>query len=162
MALKFIGKFWKEIVITILLTLVLFGVVEIIGTPMTPEEYYSTFSNVMQVVLAIVPIVPAIIAGVLVKRSAGNEAEVLIVPAFSLLVAGIIVTIYLLYPLSTLSEADWAYGYTEQVELMLMDVPIEQFQLVTYLQIIPSALQILLSYVGMGFIGGALALKIKK
>ena len=67
----------------------------------------------------------------------------------------------MLYPLLTMSEAEWNYGYTEQSQLMFMDVPMEQFQLVTYLQMLPTAIYMLFAYIGMGFVGGAIALKMR-
>lgn len=133
-------KFWKEFLLVLILGVLLswgldFGAELVLGPSPTIEAVYSPVIIVISMLIFAIPLIAAIPGGYLIRKKGGKLKAWLLLPAFAVLLAGVVIVGYSLVLISVASAEDLGKGLEKAKEFdvagMFAEMSAEDFRAFT-------------------------------
>ncbi len=150
-------KFWKELVFVILFTILLMTLSDYIPINSSKEAIFSTQTYVIGIIVLILPIIPATIAGYLISKQSYHKTHSLLIPGFGTAIGMIILLTISFGQLYFLTDTQWQTEYQKVDELginLFDNMSLNEFKDFTINSVLIAIPFITLLNFGFGVVGG--------
>ncbi len=150
-------KFWKELLLVLLLTTALTLAVDFIPIDTTVENVFSTPILAIGIGIMLLPIIPAAIGGYLISKKSYHKTHSLLIPGIGTALAAILLFGIAFMQISYLTEAGWQSEYQKVKELdvgFFKDMSLTEFKEFTLNSVMLGVPFLALINLGLGVLGG--------
>lgn len=148
-----IKKFWKEMLLVIVLIFVLSYLFELLPPP-AKEEIFSPQVMLIGLIVLLLPFFASLSAGFLVSKKSKQLKDSMLVPAIAASIAAILIISFSTITLFTLSDKDWQEQFEKVKEYIPFNMTLEQFKSMTISSSFIGLIFLVIFNFGLGAAGG--------